>query len=60
MLIPKGGDVYTASRLHELRLRPEDRGCEIATDVRIYYICPVSGAGKALKKIDPAVARTTR
>ena len=28
MLIPKGGDAHNASRLHELRLRPEDRGAD--------------------------------
>ena len=61
MLIPKGGNVYTASRLHELRLRPEgrsdDRGGDPKRTYGLYYICPVAGAGAVLEKYDPAIAK---
>ena len=56
MLIPKGGDVYTASTLMNFFYRPE-----IAAQVEDYvnYICPVTGADKVLKKTDPDVANNT-
>jgi spermidine/putrescine transport system substrate-binding protein len=53
MLIPKGGNVYTASTVMNFFYRPD-----IAAQVEDYvnYICPVKGADKVLKKTDPAVA----
>jgi spermidine/putrescine transport system substrate-binding protein len=53
MLIPKGGNVYTASTAMNFFYRPD-----IAAQVEDYvnYICPVKGADKVLKKTDPAVA----
>jgi spermidine/putrescine transport system substrate-binding protein len=53
MLIPKGGNVYTASTLMNFFYRPE-----IAAQVEDYvnYICPVKGADKVLRKTDPKVA----
>jgi spermidine/putrescine transport system substrate-binding protein len=54
MLIPKGGDVYTASVLMNYYYEPA-----VAAKVEDYvnYICPVKGAGEVLKKTDPAVAK---
>jgi spermidine/putrescine transport system substrate-binding protein len=56
MLIPKGGDVYTASTYMNFVYDPK-----IAAEIEDYvnYICPVTGAKQALKKIDPAVANNT-
>ena len=53
MLIPKGGDVFTASTLMNFYYDPK-----IAALVEDYvnYICPVEGAGKVLRKTDPEVA----
>jgi spermidine/putrescine transport system substrate-binding protein len=53
MLIPHGGNVYTASVYMNFYYEPK-----IAAEVEDYvnYICPVSGADKVLENIDPAVA----
>jgi spermidine/putrescine transport system substrate-binding protein len=54
MLIPKGGNVYTASVLMNYYYQPA-----VAAKVEDYvnYICPVKGAGAVLKKTDAAVAK---
>jgi spermidine/putrescine transport system substrate-binding protein len=54
MLIPKGGDVYTASVLMNYYYDPA-----VAAKVEDYvnYICPVKGADAVLKKTDPEVAK---
>jgi spermidine/putrescine transport system substrate-binding protein len=54
MLIPKGGDVYTASTYMNFYYQPA-----IAAEVEDYvnYICPVNGAAAVLRKTDPAVAK---
>jgi spermidine/putrescine transport system substrate-binding protein len=56
MLIPHGGDVYTASVYMNFYYQPK-----IAAMVEdaIYYVCPVKGAGREIKKIDPAAAKST-
>jgi spermidine/putrescine transport system substrate-binding protein len=56
MLIPKGGDVFTASTYMNFVYEPR-----IAALIEDYvnYICPVTGAKQALAKIDPAVANNT-
>jgi spermidine/putrescine transport system substrate-binding protein len=53
MLIPLGGNVYTASVYMNFYYEPK-----IAAEVEDYvnYICPVAGADKVLEKTDPAVA----
>ena len=53
MLIPKGGNVFTASTYMNFVYDPK-----IAALIEDYvnYICPVSGAKAALQKIDPDVA----
>jgi spermidine/putrescine transport system substrate-binding protein len=53
MLIPKGGNVYTASVLMNYYYQPA-----VAAKVEDYvnYICPVKGADAVLKKTDPKVA----
>ena len=53
MLIPKGGNVYTASTYMNYYYTPK-----VAAEVEDYvnYICPVSGADTVLKKSDPKVA----
>ena len=52
MLIPKGGNAYTASVLMNFVL-PSPK---IAAEVEEYvnYICPVVGADKVLRRSDPA------
>ena len=54
MLIPKGGNVYTASTYMNYYYTPK-----VAAEVGDYvnYICPVQGADAVLKKSDPAVAK---
>ena len=54
MLIPKGGNVYTASVYMNYFYDPK-----VAAEVEDYvnYICPVKGADKVLLKTDPAVAK---
>jgi spermidine/putrescine transport system substrate-binding protein len=53
MLIPKGGNVFTASTYMNFYYQPK-----IAAEVEDYvnYICPVKGADTVLKKTDPKVA----
>jgi spermidine/putrescine transport system substrate-binding protein len=62
MLIPKGGDVYTASVYMNYVYDPKVQGLMEAGDpkrkiVGIYYIPPVKGAGEAAKQFDPAAAK---
>jgi spermidine/putrescine transport system substrate-binding protein len=54
MLIPHGGDVFTASTYMNFVYQPK-----IAAEIEDYvnYICPVVGADKVLEKTDPAVAK---
>ncbi len=54
MLIPKGGNVYTASVYMNFVYDPK-----IAAQIEDYvnYICPVKGADKVLVKTDPGVAK---
>jgi spermidine/putrescine transport system substrate-binding protein len=54
MLIPGGGNVYTASTYMNFYYEPK-----IAAEVEDYvnYICPVLGADKVLEKSDPKVAK---
>ena len=64
MLIPKGGNVYTASVYMNYVYDPKVQGLMEAGDPKrnitgIYYIPPVKGAGAAAKKNDPAVAKNT-
>ena len=56
MLIPKGGDAYTASVYMNFYYDPK-----IAALVEDYvnYICPVRGADRVLLKTDPGVAKNT-
>jgi|GraSoiStandDraft_1057264.scaffolds.fasta_scaffold19198_3 spermidine/putrescine transport system substrate-binding protein len=61
MLIPKGGNVYTASVYMNYVYEPKVAGLMEAGDPKrditgIYYIPPVIGAGAAAKQYDPAVA----
>jgi spermidine/putrescine transport system substrate-binding protein len=53
MLIPKGGDVYTACVYMNFVYQPK-----IAAEIEDYvnYICPVVGAREVLLKTDPGVA----
>ena len=64
MLIPKGGDVYTASFYMNYVYDPKVQGLMEAGDPKrditgIYYIPPVAGAGEWAKKYDPTVAKNT-
>jgi spermidine/putrescine transport system substrate-binding protein len=64
MLIPKGGNVYTASVYMNYVYDPKVQGLMEAGDpkrkiVGIYYIPPVAGAGEWAKKYDPSVASNT-
>jgi spermidine/putrescine transport system substrate-binding protein len=54
MLIPTGGDVFTASTFMNFVYRPQ-----VAAQIEAYvnYICPVDGAREVLLKDDPAIAR---
>jgi spermidine/putrescine transport system substrate-binding protein len=61
MLIPKGGNVYTASVYMNYVYDPKVQGFMEAGDPKqnvtgIYYIPPVAGAGEWAKKYDPSVA----
>jgi spermidine/putrescine transport system substrate-binding protein len=53
MLIPKGGNVYTASVYMNFVYEPK-----IAAEIEDYvnYVCPVLGAKEALVKQDPSIA----
>jgi spermidine/putrescine transport system substrate-binding protein len=54
MLIPKGGNVYTASVYMNFVYDPK-----IAAEIEDYvnYVCPVLGAKEVLLKRDPAIAK---
>jgi spermidine/putrescine transport system substrate-binding protein len=56
MLIPNGGNVYTASVYMNFVYEPK-----IAAEIEDYvnYICPVVGAKDVLLKQDPAIAKNT-
>jgi len=61
MLIPKGGDVYTASVYMNYVYDPKVQGLMEAGDPKrnitgIYYIPPVIGAGTWAKKFNPPIA----
>jgi spermidine/putrescine transport system substrate-binding protein len=61
MLIPKGGNIYTASVYMNYVYDPKVQGLMEAGDPKrnitgIYYIPPVKGAGEWAKKYDPSVA----
>jgi spermidine/putrescine transport system substrate-binding protein len=61
MLIPTGGDVYTASVYMNYVYDPKVQGLMEAGDPKrditgIYYITPVAGAKEAALKINPDVA----
>ncbi len=53
MLIPKGGDVFTASTFMDYVYRPD-----VAAQIEAYvnYICPVKGAQDELRKLDESLA----
>ena len=57
MLIPKGGDVYTASAFMNFVYDPT-----IAAQIEAYvnYICPVKGADEEIEEIDAGARRRTR
>jgi spermidine/putrescine transport system substrate-binding protein len=55
MLIPTGGDAYTASVYMNFYYQPK---IAALVEDAIYYVCPVNGAGKEIKKIDPAAANS--
>jgi spermidine/putrescine transport system substrate-binding protein len=62
MLIPTGGDVYTASFYMNYVYDPKVQGLMEAGDPKrditgIYYIPPVKGAGEWAKKFNPTVAK---
>jgi spermidine/putrescine transport system substrate-binding protein len=64
MLIPKGGDVYTASVymnfVYDPAVAAQIEGGDPKTgDTGVYYICPVVGAREALLKTNPSVANNT-
>jgi spermidine/putrescine transport system substrate-binding protein len=54
MLIPKGGDVFTASTFMDFVYDPV-----VAAQIEAYvnYICPVEGAREEMQKLDPEIAR---
>jgi spermidine/putrescine transport system substrate-binding protein len=56
MLIPKGGDIFTASTYMNFVYDPK-----IAAEIEDYvnYVSPVVGADKVLEKTDPEVAKNT-
>jgi spermidine/putrescine transport system substrate-binding protein len=61
MLIPTGGDVYTASVYMNYVYDPKVQGLMEAGDPKrditgIYYIPPVKGAGEWAKKFNPPIA----
>jgi spermidine/putrescine-binding protein len=64
MLIPTGGNVYTASVYMNYVYDPQVQGLMEAGDPKrnitgIYYIPPVIGAKEAALKFNPPVARNT-
>ena len=54
MLIPKGGNVFTASTYMNFAYEPK-----IAAEIEdwVNYICPVNGAKEVLLKKDPSIAK---
>jgi spermidine/putrescine transport system substrate-binding protein len=54
MLIPTGGNVYTASVYMNYYYQP---AVAAAVEDYVNYICPVVGADKVLLKTDPKVAK---
>src|SRR3954469_13760626 len=54
MLIPHGGNVYTASVYMNYYYKP---AVAAAVEDYVNYICPVVGADKVLLKTDPSVAK---
>jgi spermidine/putrescine transport system substrate-binding protein len=56
MLIPNGGNVYTASVYMNYAYEPK-----VAAEIEDYvnYICPVVGAKQVLLKKDPSIAKNT-
>jgi spermidine/putrescine transport system substrate-binding protein len=56
MLIPKGGDVFTASTFMNFVYDPK-----VAAQIEAYvnYICPVEGAKEAIRDIDESLADNT-
>jgi len=56
MLIPKGGNVYTASVYMNYYYDPK---VAAAVEDYVNYICPVVGAKEVLLKQDPAIAKNT-
>jgi spermidine/putrescine transport system substrate-binding protein len=54
MLIPTGGNVYTASVYMNYYYQP---AVAAAVEDYVNYICPVLGADKVLLKTDPKVAK---
>jgi spermidine/putrescine transport system substrate-binding protein len=56
MLIPTGGDTYTASVYMNFYDQPK---IAALVEDAISYVCPVKGADRALLKKDPAAARNT-
>jgi spermidine/putrescine transport system substrate-binding protein len=64
MLIPKGGNIYTASVFMNYVYDPKvaaqiEGGNPKAGDTGVYYICPVTGAREQLLTTDPAIAKNT-
>ncbi len=64
MLIPKGGNIYTASvfmnYVYDPKVAAEIEGGNPKTgDTGVYYICPVQGAREQLLTVDPAIAKNT-
>src|SRR6478752_7440895 len=62
MLIPKGGNIYTASVFMNYVYDPKvaamiEGGNPKTGDTGVYYICPVKGAREALLASDPAIAK---
>lgn len=53
MMIPTGGDVYTASVFMNYYYQPK---VAAQVEASVNYICPVKGAGAVLKKTDPKTA----
>jgi spermidine/putrescine transport system substrate-binding protein len=56
MLIPTGGDAYTASVYMNFYYQPK---IAAIVEEAISYVCPVRGADKVLLKKDPAAAKNT-
>jgi spermidine/putrescine transport system substrate-binding protein len=64
MLIPKGGNVYTASvfmnYVYDPKVAAEIEGGNPKTgDTGVYYICPVQGAREQLLSTQPSIAKNT-